>query len=128
MNAFGDLDKFIAQFYSDYPSCKDFVSNFFTVSDGRGSYDQAAEGVEEAVEPSSKEEEEQVVEGEGVDVPSTSGFRISNTVDHDIIAAALVDESPGPLHAESPPDRDSLEVISVAAATLSSILVVSLHS
>lgn len=82
------------------------------------------DSVEEALERRPSAEDETL---EGVDVPSTSGFRITNTIDHDIIVAALVDESVsgGTLAAESPPDRDSLEVISVAAATLSSILVVS---
>ncbi|EFA09629.1 lateral signaling target protein 2 homolog [Tribolium castaneum] len=52
------------------------------------------------------------------DTPSTSGYLIPNSIAHDIVVASVVEPQPG----DSPPDHDSLEVISVAAATLSSIL------
>ncbi|KAF2901962.1 hypothetical protein ILUMI_04222 [Ignelater luminosus] len=133
-----DLDDFINQFYSDYPSCKDYVSNFYSVSDNNGEHD--VETVDEAMEnkyesvpkihlPSHTHDEQHSLEAsasllsENIEIPSTSGYLIPNTVEHDSIVASLSDVpeegSPG---VESLPDRDSLEVISVAAATLSSIL------
>ncbi|KAI4460745.1 early endosome antigen 1 [Holotrichia oblita] len=53
--------------------------------------------------------------------PSTSGYLISNTVDHDSIVASISSHNQEPLK-ESLPDNDSLEVITEAAATLNSIL------
>ncbi|XP_044260993.1 lateral signaling target protein 2 homolog [Tribolium madens] len=55
------------------------------------------------------------------DTPSTSGYLIPNSIAHDIVVASIADSAPQP--GDSPPDHDSLEVISVAAATLSSILI-----
>lgn len=137
LDMYSDLDDFINQFYSDYPSCKDFVSNFYSVSDNSG--ENVVETVEEATEnnldsvpkiylPSHTPDEHNLqsqtsLGSANVEIPSTSGYLIPNTVDHDSIVASLTDVpeegSPG---VESLPDRDSLEVISVAAATLSSIL------
>ena len=54
--------------------------------------------------------------------PSTSGYLISNTVEHDSIIALITPHSEE-VKVESLPDHDSLEIITEAAATLSSILV-----
>ncbi|XP_022915844.1 lateral signaling target protein 2 homolog [Onthophagus taurus] len=60
--------------------------------------------------------------------PSTSGYLISNTVDHDKIVAAISSQSDleqdQQLKVESLPDDDSLEIITEAAATLNSILTI----
>lgn len=55
--------------------------------------------------------------------PSTStGFLIPNTVSHDSIMALRSPQSPNQPNHQSPPDQDSLQVIAVAAVTLSSYL------
>lgn len=117
-----DLDDFVNRFYSDYPSCKDIVSNFYTVSVNHNSND--CEIVDEAKEnaPNIIKEERQT--SENIEIPSTSGYLISNTVDHDTILGTLAEIQQQPIHVESLPDNDSLEVISEAAATLSSILTI----
>lgn len=107
-----DLDNFIDKFYNDYPLCKDYISNFYTVSVNDGEID--AESVDEATETIQKETTE------NVDIPSTSGYLMSNTISSDSIAGAGNPQSV--IRVDSLPDHDSLEVISVAAATLSTLL------
>lgn len=108
-----DLDNFIDKFYNDYPLCKDYISNFYTVSVNNGDID--AEPVDEATEIVQKEF------SENVDIPSTSGYLMSNTISSDSIAVASNAQN-SVVRVDSLPDHDSLEVISVAAATLSTLL------
>lgn len=108
-----DLDNFIDRFYNDYPLCKDYISNFYTVSVNNGDIIDA-EPVDEATEITQKDT------SENVDIPSTSGYLMSNTISSDSIAGAGNPRSA--VRVDSLPDHDSLEVISVAAATLSTLL------
>lgn len=107
----GDLDYFIGQFYNDYPLCNDYISSF---------------GKDERQPPKAESVHRETVQRSPtivtVDVPSTSGYLIPNSVVHSSVIAAEVNLLPSSIRADSPPDHDSLEVISVAAATLSSIL------
>ena len=102
-----DLDDFIEQFYGDcHKEDAVYSSN---------------ESVETAtVEEKTFDHYEPV--SATVDVPSTSGYLIPNSIAHDIIVASIADAPQSSDRVDSPPDHDSLEVISVAAATLSSIL------
>lgn len=97
-----DLDDFINQFYSDYPSCKDFMCTFFTVTLNNH------ESAKEKSKP----------------VQSTDATSRENTVDSNqtpsTSTATEVPEESSSINSQ--PEHDSLEVISVAAATLSSIL------
>ncbi|KAJ8938903.1 hypothetical protein NQ318_008656 [Aromia moschata] len=99
----GDVDEFIGQFY-DYPVCS--YSGYFHKGDN-----------DVAVEPESVQRSQAT----DADLASTSGYLISNSIVHGSIVASNSHAMYG-LRLESPPDHDSLEVISVAAATLSSIL------
>nr|XP_023014334.1 lateral signaling target protein 2 homolog [Leptinotarsa decemlineata] len=108
-----NLDDFINQFYTDYHLCEDsFLNSVSTSANNVGSASK-----QESVQKSPQRNYANII-----DIPSTSGHLIPKTVfHHTIIAASSVSPSHRIRH-ESPPDHDSLEVISVAAATLSSIL------
>lgn len=120
-----DLDDFVNRFYNDYPSCKDIVSNFYTVSvNSHNMTTNDFELVDEAKESAPNMIKEERHTSDNIEIPSTSGYLISNTVDHDTIIASLAEMPQQHTHVESLPDNDSLEVISEAAATLSSILTI----
>lgn len=112
LNINSDLDGYINRFYNDYPLCKDYISNFYTVS--VNSDQTNAETVEEAIEANSQSTTE------NIDIPSTSGYFIANTISHETMQPNMCPEIIN--RVESLPDHDSLEVISAAAATLSSFL------
>lgn len=57
-----------------------------------------------------------------IDIPSTSGYFISNTISQDALQPSTTTYTENPTRVDSPPDCDSLEVISAAAATLSNFL------
>lgn len=124
-NMCGDGDSFIDRFYNDYPLCKDYISNFYTVSINNG--DQEADFVDEATEAKNENEplvceetmNDRCISG-SVDIPSTSGYLMTNSISNDAMVSSEVREHVGGV--ESLPDRDCLEVICVAAATLSSLL------
>lgn len=121
-NVCGDVDSYIDRFYTDYPLCKDYISNFYTVSINSNG-DQDADLVDEAKESSPSRCQEtttnvRCISG-GVDIPSTSGYLITNSISNDTMVPSGVREHVG---VESLPDSDSLEVICVAAATLSNLL------
>ncbi|KAJ8978922.1 hypothetical protein NQ317_013360 [Molorchus minor] len=97
-----DMDEFIDKFY-DIPVCNyisSFSENYLKDNKDLRKTDSAQRNYE---------------------VPSTSGCLVSNSVVRNPIVA-VSNPSPHAVCVESPPDHDSLEVISVAAATLSSIL------
>lgn len=111
LNINSDLDDY-NRFYNDYPLCKDYISNFYTVSVNSEQND--AEVVEEATETNIQSSTD------NIDIPSTSGYFIANTISHDTRQSNICPENT--TRVESLPDHDSLEVISAAAATLSSLL------
>lgn len=104
-------DEFFEEFYSGFPFCHERLFH----SDGTDT------------PPSEENSQRNLMLNETditLEVPSTSGYLIpKNVVRNTIIASSA---SPNPrrnsVSAESPPEQDSLEVISAAAATLSSIL------
>lgn len=110
-NINSDLDDYISRFYNDYPLCKDYISNFYTVSVNGDRGD--AEAVEEATEAGTPP-------SDNIDIPSTSGYLIASTISREGIRPGA--RPAAAARADSLPDRDSLEVISAAAATLSSLL------
>lgn len=62
-----DLDHFINQFYNDYPLCKDYVSNFYTVSSNlKGDGDDGAVFGKEAVHHTFRNKTDKVFD---VDIP-----------------------------------------------------------
>ncbi|KAJ8965218.1 hypothetical protein NQ314_004288 [Rhamnusium bicolor] len=112
-----DLDDFINQFYYDYPLCNDYISNFSATTTSKEVKEKPkVESVQEIVQRNS------II---NIDIPSTSGYLIPNSIVHNSIIAAISNPQSNAPRNDSPPDRDSLEVISVAAATLSSILTTS---
>lgn len=108
-----DLLDFISPFYSDYTLCQDSLSNYLK---------------SEPVAVSSKSQTKSVRVEKSMelpdvdDLPSTSGYLIPTSVIQNTIIAANTNSHSSMHRLDSPPDRDSLEIISVAAATLSSIL------
>lgn len=110
-------DFFIDKFYSDYPSC---------ISTQQQPPRFEAAPIEDKVFDVHKTRDHRYEEAryssDSDDVPSTSGYLIPNSIAHDIIVASIGGTPPVGDRVDSPPDHDSLEVISVAAATLSSIL------
>ncbi|CAG9834081.1 unnamed protein product [Diabrotica balteata] len=107
-----ELLEFISPFYNDYTLCQDSLSNYLkndtekptsykktTVLDWFAEHDIVDDGL-----------------------PSTSGYLIPTNVLHNTIIAANTNSHTSISRLDSPPDHDSLEIISVAAATLSSIL------
>ncbi|KAF5303154.1 hypothetical protein FQR65_LT08317 [Abscondita terminalis] len=115
-----DLDDFINQFYSDYPSCKDFMCNFYSVT------------IQHSVDEVTKNKiPKNSLPETYIDAHKNAGALI-NAVDSSTAAENNDHENPVSSSAVTPDenvpdegsvaDDDSLEVISVAAATLSSIL------
>ncbi|KAK5644585.1 hypothetical protein RI129_005885 [Pyrocoelia pectoralis] len=108
-----DLDDFINQFYSDYPSCKDFMCTFYTVTLNNGESVEEKNNLAPKVPlPDPNVDTALTISKESVDnnePASTSGYTTSE----------ILEESSS---IDSQADHDSLETISVAAATLSSIL------
>lgn len=117
----GPLDDFVDRFYSDYPTCKDFISNFYTVTISNGDAsdyaNEASEGAPVVIRGSSIESLKTPTGS--VDIPSTSGYLVANTVTHDSIVASMSENTTPDVRSDSPPDSDCLEVVS---AKLSSIL------
>lgn len=109
MDVHCDLDDFIEQFYENYQCLSSSPMNTNS-------------------ELSKPREKENVVnetsQAAGLrieDEPCTSGgYLIPNSIAHDIVVTSINNSSQQA--SDSPSDHDSLEVISVAAATLSSIL------
>lgn len=132
-----DLDEFVNRFYNDYPTCKDFISNFYTVTMSNGNDVVSADYGNDASEliPDKNETEFpsdvrkyqfsdleapiNSVKTDNVDIPSTSGYLVANTVTHDSIVASIAEATDPETRSESLPDNDCLEVVS---AKLSSIL------
>ncbi|KRT85902.1 hypothetical protein AMK59_205 [Oryctes borbonicus] len=102
-------EEFLKGFYN--PLCKDYSSNNLGLRKKVVKKEPEKNSIY-AYDLNDKETE---------DRPSTSGYLISNTVDHDSIVASISSHNQEPLK-ESLPDNDSLEVITEAAATLNSIL------
>lgn len=114
-----DLDDFVNRFYNDYPICKDFVSNFCTVTVNNGPDLDPSEYGKDVAENVINKSSSNV--SNSIEIPSTSGYLIANTVSHDSIVALSNNanaEEPV-IRSESLPDSDCLEVVS---AKLSSIL------
>lgn len=110
-------DDFIDKFYNDFPLCQEQLFN---------NYSSSLSADEKEVPKNLQENTQRNISEIDLPLegPSTSGYLIpKNVVRNTIIASAA---SPNPrahsMSVESPPDHDSLEVISAAAATLSSIL------
>ncbi|KAL1494786.1 hypothetical protein ABEB36_010328 [Hypothenemus hampei] len=105
----------IDQFYNDFPFSQ---GQRFSHSLSSLSTDQ--ETIEENIQRNSSVNESNVV----LDCPSTSGRSIPRNVVRNTIIASTASPNvrSNPISTESPPEQDSLEVISAAAATLSSIL------
>ncbi|XP_060527692.1 lateral signaling target protein 2 homolog [Cylas formicarius] len=115
VNVHSDIDDFIAEYY-DLPFNKDWLPT------------QSPKEPKEALKMQSGDKLSQNnialcaldIPSDG---PSTSGYLIPKSVVRNTIIASV---SPNPNNnlvcVDSPPDHDSLEIISVAAATLSSIL------
>ncbi|CAH1122802.1 unnamed protein product [Ceutorhynchus assimilis] len=104
-------DEFYDQFYNDLPFCYEQL------------FDNEEEKEPEEDANYSQQRNTSTI-SEALEGPSTSGYLIpTNIVRNTIIASSA---SPNPrghsASVDSPPDHDSLEVISAAAATLSSIL------
>lgn len=130
-----DLDDFVNRFYNDYPICKDFVSNFCTITVNNGDEVDAADYGNEAAEALLMKESSannDIVSNtdtaccntnhsmsDCIEIPSTSGYLIANTVTHDSIVASMSNPEEQQIRGESLPDSDCLEVVS---AKLSSIL------
>lgn len=102
-------EEFLRNFYS--PLCRDYLSDN-TILRKKASKKEPEKASIYAYDLNVKDSD---------DRPSTSGYLISNTVEHDSIVAAISTQNQEPLK-ESLPDNDSLEVITEAAATLNSIL------
>ncbi|CAH0554729.1 unnamed protein product [Brassicogethes aeneus] len=109
-----ELDDFIDHFY---PMCSDF--KFLQIS-GKFNNTNEVSAVKKPVKHSRRKEE-----SSSVNIPSTSGYLISNTIAHNaMVATNLSNTNASSL---TPPEHDSLEIISEAAATLSSILSTNEH-
>lgn len=114
-----DLDEFVNRFYNDYPICKDFISNFYSVSVSNGQ----EEHCEEAIEDKHVSPRRSIACEINNTEPSTSGYILTNTVEHDSIIASITNHDSREFqHPDSLPEPNSLEIISEAAATLSTIL------
>lgn len=107
-----DVDSDIDKFYADFPLCKDYIFNFYT--DNAINEEPPVNRVEEVEQP-------KIDASENVNIPSTSGYLMSNAMisNNATVSARLPDSTH---RVDSLPDHDSLEVISVAAATLSTLL------
>lgn len=121
-----DLDEFINRFYSDYPTCKDYISNFYTVTmndSENADFGKEASELDKTndidIRKSQLLDTNLETPTENIDVPSTSGYLVANTVTHDSIVASISNDVEQEVRSESPPDNDCLEVVS---AKLSSIL------
>ncbi|XP_065173933.1 lateral signaling target protein 2 homolog [Atheta coriaria] len=105
-------DEFVHKFYADVVGTKELLATSLANSPAH---------VVAAVLPF--ETRHPGVKSETVNIPSTSsGYLITNTVDHDAIMACIPHKRETIVRAESLPDSDSLQVINHAAATLTSIL------
>lgn len=104
-----DLDEFVSQFYSEYPLCGNTVN--------------CSKPCANAAKQKPKEkcvQDPQPGSNNIVDIPSTSSCLIPINILNNTIITANTSHSNH--HYETPPEHDSLEIISEAAATLSSIL------
>ncbi|KAK4875349.1 hypothetical protein RN001_011771 [Aquatica leii] len=127
LDVHSDLDDFINQFYSDYPSCKDFVCNYYNVKGISNHHSiEKTENIPKNSLPEQYLDTNKTTSALSLvnrQDPTTSAYIMTNSIDQDNGSSSLLDtpdeNSSG---IDSLADRDSLEVISVAAATLSSIL------
>ncbi|XP_066140237.1 lateral signaling target protein 2 homolog isoform X1 [Euwallacea fornicatus] len=107
-------DDFFDEFYRGFPFSEQLFSNSATCL-SRDDFETPPEDPQRNIA---------LIDNDALELPSTSGYLIpKNVVRNTIIASSA---SPNPqrnsVSAESPPEQDSLEIISAAAATLSSIL------
>lgn len=103
-------DEFLRDFYS--PLCKDYSSDSLNLRKITTKKEQEQNAIYAYDLNADKDTETR---------PSTSGYLITNTVEHDSIVASISTHTQEPLK-ESLPDSDSLGIITEAAATLNSIL------
>ncbi|XP_049823409.1 lateral signaling target protein 2 homolog isoform X2 [Aethina tumida] len=131
MNVESELDSFVDQFY---PMIRDFRLQQIVNGTKKG-----PDSTKKSIKHAKRKEEPQPspppsVTTSGSSAPSTSGYLITNTITHNaMVAAASMYRNATPrdgsgVDPSSPPERDSMEVISEAAATLSSILSTREHS
>ncbi|XP_018319125.1 lateral signaling target protein 2 homolog isoform X2 [Agrilus planipennis] len=119
------VDNYGNRFYNEYPLCKDILSKFFLNGTSKeiSTTDPQEYDTTGVHEP--KMEEISAFElrssSESLEAPSTSGYLIANAIESKHLPV-LPGTPPRLYRTESPSDKDSLEVISEAAATLSSIL------
>nr|CAD7407010.1 unnamed protein product [Timema cristinae] len=129
------LDDFVTRFYIDYPNCKQFVTDFYTRT-------AVPSCVERDEVSESDEDTEWVGETSECDSVATEVFRVldsetgstrtvirvsANQVGHEAMMATVDGVPPrspivSPPGAQSLPDGDSSEAMSVATATLSTLL------
>lgn len=110
-------DEFVDQFYNDFQNCwQQLIHDSPSASTAEPETPTADENIQRNIAIS-----DLPIEG-----PSTSGYLIpKNVVRNTIIASSASPSARHTVSAESPPEQDSLEIISAAAATLSSILNIS---
>ncbi|KAH1017842.1 lateral signaling target protein 2 homolog [Dendroctonus ponderosae] len=110
-------DEFVDQFYNDFQNCWQQLI-----------HDSPSGSAAEPETPTADENAQRniTISDLPIEGPSTSGYLIpKNVVRNTIIASSASPSSRHTVSAESPPEQDSLEIISAAAATLSSILNIS---
>ncbi|XP_050505973.1 lateral signaling target protein 2 homolog isoform X1 [Diabrotica virgifera virgifera] len=107
-----ELLEFISPFYNDYTLCQDSLTNYLKTDSEKPTAYKKTTALDWFAE------HDIVDDG----LPSTSGYLIPTNVLHNTIIAANTNSHTSISRLDSPPDHDSLEIISVAAATLSSIL------
>lgn len=100
-----DLDEFINRFYMDYPTCKDYISNFYTATVNDNNVESSKKVINDE-----KEQKVDETKSDIINIPSTSTGLFGNS------CAGCESEE---VKSESLPDSDCLEVVS---AKLSSIL------
>ncbi|CAG9865089.1 unnamed protein product [Phyllotreta striolata] len=110
-----DLLEFIRPFYSDYTLCQGTLNDYLKSEQSAASSTAKSKSVR-------AERNTELLDISIDDIPSTSGYLIPTSVIQNTIIAANTNSHSSMHRLDSPPDRDSLEIISVAAATLSSIL------
>lgn len=111
LEAFTNSIAVLPEIVSNVPPLEEIISNVIAVTSGLTITEE-----NNSQQPHSR--------SDYIEIPSTSsGYLLANTVDHDNIMASLSNPSQTPpQRGESLPDRDYLETISVATATLSTFL------
>lgn len=130
MKVESELDSFVDQFY---PMIRDFRLQQIVNGTKKGP-DSTKKSIKHAKRKEEPHPSPPPSVTSGSSAPSTSGYLITNTITHNaMVAAASMYRNATPrdgsgVDPSSPPERDSMEVISEAAATLSSILSTREHS